>query len=109
MKKKEQKKSCFEINVDKIVIYIILSGLAIYFGYRHFENKKLISNNKIATGYVFDHGLRCTTFYYFYVNSAEFTGSTYGNGLKIGDTLQIRYYPPNPSLNFCEKDFQALK
>ena len=45
-------------------------------------------------------------YYYFNVYSAEFHGvSSSIKDKKVGDTLQVRYYIPDSSLNRWEGDF----
>lgn len=74
-----------------------------------FETKKLNENYRITTGYIYKEGgigYGMSLYYIFNVYSAEFHGkSSFIRDKKVGDTLQVRYYVPDPSLNRWEGFF----
>ena len=76
---------------------------------RHEKTKLLNENYKITTGYIYkEGGIRYdwSFYYYFNVYSAEFHGvSSSIKDKKVGDTLQVRYYVPNPAINRWEGEF----
>lgn len=68
---------------------------------------KINSDYQIATGVIEEiSGIRPHRYYYFIVNDIEYRGSTiYGGGLQVGDSIQIRYYVPDPNINEEEERF----
>lgn len=106
MKHKSPKKGFqFLKNPDYWAIFVLFAVFA-YFLYVGHNNTKLLNDDyKITTGYIYKEGIRFYKHYFFNVYSAKFTGgSSYIKGKKVGDTIQVRYYVPNPAINRWEGD-----
>ena len=103
MKHKKPKKR-FQFLKNPFFWILLFMAYVLYVG--HNQTKLLNDNYKITTGYIYKRGFRGHLHYYFNVYSAEFQGgSQFIKGKKVGDTLQVRYYVPDPSLNRWEGDF----
>ena len=103
MKHKKPKKR-FQFLKNPFFWILLFMAYVLYVG--HNQTKLLNDNYKITTGYIYKRGFRGHLHYYFNVYSAEFQGgSQFIKGKKVGDTLQVRYYVPNPAINRWEGDF----
>ena len=104
--KRPKKRFQFWKNIEFWVIFGLFAFIA-YTRYVYHNNTELLNDDyKITTGYIYKEGgvrgLR--RYYYFNVYSAEFKGSTSSHipNKKVGDTIQVRYYVPNPAINRWE-------
>jgi hypothetical protein len=103
MKHKKTKKR-FQFLKNPFFWFLLFMAYVLYVG--HNQTKLLNDNYKITTGYIYERGLRGHLHYYFNVYSAEFHGgSNFIKGKEVGDTLQVRYYVPNPAINRWEGEF----
>ena len=104
--KRPKKRFQFWKNIEFWVIFGLFAFIAYTRYVYHNNTELLIDDYKITTGYIYKSGLRGHLHYYFNVYSAEFHGgSSFIKDKKVGDTLQVRYYVPDPSLNRWEGDF----
>ncbi len=108
MKHKSPKKRFqFLKNIEFWVIFGLFAFIA-YTRYVYHKNTELLNDDyKITTGYIYKKGSWHGWYlhYYFNVYSAEFHGgSSSFEGKKVGDTIQVRYYVPNPAINRWEGD-----
>ena len=103
--KRPKKRFQFWKNIEFWVIFGLFAFIA-YTRYVYHNNTKLLNDNyKITTGYIYKKGSWHGWYlhYYFNVYSAEFHGgSSSFEGKKVGDTIQVRYYVPNPAINRWE-------
>lgn len=104
--KRPKKRFQFWKNIEFWVIFGLFAFIA-YTRYVYHNNTELLNDDyKITTGYIYERGLRGHLHYYFNVYSAEFHGgSSSFEGKKVGDTIQVRYYVPNPAINRWEGEF----
>ena len=107
--KKPKKRFQFLKNPDYWAIFVLFALFA-YVLYVGHERRKLLNENyKITTGYIYKEGgigYGWSYYYYFNVYSAEFYGSArHIKDKKVGDTIQVRYYVPNPAINSWEGFF----
>ena len=105
--KRPKKRFQFLKNPDYWVIFGLFAFIA-YTQYVYHNNTKLLNDDyKITIGYIYKKGSWHGWYlhYYFNVYSAEFHGgSSSFEGKKVGDTIQVRYYVPNPAINRWEGD-----
>ena len=105
--KRLKKRFQFWKNIEFWVIFGLFAFIA-YTRYVYHNNTELLNDNyKITTGYIYKKGSWHGWYlhYYFNVYSAEFHGgSSSFEGKKVGDTIQVRYYVPNPAINRWEGD-----
>ena len=105
MKHKKPKKR-FQFLKNPFFWILLFMAYVLYVG--HNQTKLLNDNYKITTGYIYKKGSWHGWYlhYYFNVYSAEFHGgSSSFEGKKVGDTIQVRYYVPNPAINRWEGEF----
>ena len=107
--KRPKKRFQFWKNIEFWVIFGLFAFIA-YTRYVYHNNTELLNDDYIiTTGYIYKEGGFRTSrsfYYYFNVYSAEFKGSTSSHipNKKVGDTIQVRYYVPNPAINRWEGD-----
>lgn len=106
MRKETTKKKKFKIDNPFVLILLLLAAYLVY--ERFFFWNKINSNYKITSGIIYKiGGLRNDTYYFFNVNNIEYKGVAISTPcLYVGDSLQVRYYVPNPNINKWEGEFK---
>lgn len=93
------------------VAFIFIAGLFIIV--RNIIGKiKIKTNTKTVIGWIYDKGtFRQTTdlrHYYFMIGGERYHGMCYFREKGIGDTIRIYYYPDDPDINRCWKDYYEI-
>lgn len=104
MRQKTTKRKRFKID-NPFILILLVTGAYLLYEHFFFWNR-IKSNYQITSGIIYKIGPRFHTHYSFSVNGLVYWGVALSTpGLDVGDSLQVRYYVPNPKINKWEGEF----
>ena len=91
---------------DKIILGFVLFATIYCLITNARDKKKIKTEAKTVIGNVFGYEIKGHNRYSFILYGKEYRGSTGTIKRKeIGDTIKIYYYPDDPNINYCWKDY----